>query len=255
MKIDSTQRFGNRAENYAKYRPDYPAQIVTFMTSELDLNKNSVVADIGSGTGICSELFLKNGNVVYAVEPNDKMRETAEHLLSKYPRFISQKGTAESTGLPDGIADFIVAAQAFHWFDVDAARFEFERILKTGGQVVLIWNDRRASGTPFSEAYERLLTKFGTDYQQVRHRNLDENRIQEVLGEFECQHFLNHQDLNFESLVGRLASTSYVPNSGQPRFDEMLAELSRIFDAYNKNHQVRIEYDTRLYSSKARRKI
>src|ERR1019366_5901844 len=138
---NSTTRFSSRVENYIKYRPGYPQAIVDLLSARCGLTSASVIADVGSGTGILTELMLRNGNKVFAVEPNRDMREAAERLLSQHPNFISVEGTAEVTRLNDASVDLIVAGQSFHWFDRVKTRQEFLRVLKPGGWVALIWND------------------------------------------------------------------------------------------------------------------
>src|SRR5438876_11382222 len=117
MMIDPTKRFSNRVRNYIKYRPDYSGAIIDLLTEECGLTQQSIIADIGSGTGILSELFLKNGNRVFGVEPNSPMREAGDKLLERYPIVISINGAAEARTLENGIIDLDVVWQAFHWFD------------------------------------------------------------------------------------------------------------------------------------------
>ncbi len=119
---DTVERFSNRVENYVKYRPGYPREVLDLFRDEMNLTENSVIADIGSGTGISAKLFLENGNEVFGVEPNAAMRGAAEEFLREFPKFKSVDGTAENTNLPDNSVDLVVAAQAFHWFDKDKTR-------------------------------------------------------------------------------------------------------------------------------------
>ena len=177
--MDSTQRFTDRVEAYIHYRPGYPDALIDLLHSEIGLSEESVVADLGSGTGISSALFLQYGMTVYGVEPNDAMREAAERTLDGYEHFHSVAGTAETTGLSANSVDAVIAGQAFHWFDRERARREFLRILKPQGHVVLFWNSRRTAGSPFLEAYEGLLQRFGTDYNQINHQNIDDKVIAE----------------------------------------------------------------------------
>src|SRR4051812_35067235 len=100
-----TERFSSRVENYVKYRPGYPAAVVPLLETACGFTRESVVADIGSGTGILAEVWLKHGNPVFAVEPNGPMREAAERLLTAYPAFTSVPGTAEATTLADHSVD------------------------------------------------------------------------------------------------------------------------------------------------------
>jgi SAM-dependent methyltransferase len=152
--------------------------------------------------------------------------------------------------LPNQIADFIVAAQAFHWFEPKATKAEFRRILKPDGWGCLIWNDRRTTGSAFAVAYEALINEFGTDYKQVKHKNVDENRIESFLGPHQVRHFYNFQEFDFEGLLGRLTSSSYAPNVGHSRYEEMRQALKSVFDRYNVSGQVKIEYDTQAFYSK-----
>ncbi len=245
---DSVGRFTTRVENYARYRPTYPQSVVDLLKAECGLVRSSVVADIGSGTGILSELLLKNGTTVFGVEPNQAMRTVAERLLKDCPQFVSIEGAAESTTLESISVDFVTAAQAFHWFDGRKARREFARILRPEGWVVLIWNERRLDSSPFLRSYEELLLSFGTDYKQVRHKNVTEG-IRDFFdpNRFWRESFENLQRFNLESLQGRVFSASYTPEPGHPNFEPMIGRLREIFDANQKNGQVIFEYDTTVY--------
>jgi ubiquinone/menaquinone biosynthesis C-methylase UbiE len=246
--MDPVTRFSNRADNYAKYRPSYPAGVIGIMKSECGLRETSRIADVGSGTGILSELFLKNGNRVYAIEPNASMRSSAESLLAAYPSFVSVDATAEETTLETDSVDFVTAAQAFHWFDREKAKREFVRISKPGGWVVLIWNERRLASTPFLRDYENLLLRYGTDYEEVRHEKVSGEIAQFFAPEgFQLRVLENFQHFDFESLKGRLLSSSYAPPEGHPSFEPMLRELQRIFDAHLRDGIVSFEYETKAY--------
>jgi SAM-dependent methyltransferase len=241
-------RFSSRAENYAKYRPTYPTATVSILESSCALTKASVIADIGSGTGLSAALFLKNGNSLFGVEPNEAMRSAAEELLAQYPQFVSINGTAEETTLADQSVDFVVAAQAFHWFDRARAKHEFARILKPGGWVVLIWNERLLDSTAFLRGYEDLLLRYGVDYQQVRQENVSA----EIADFFSPQPFAlktleNAQRLDFPSLKGRVLSSSYMPDSQHANFNSMLAELEELFDNTQNNGFVSFDYETKIY--------
>jgi SAM-dependent methyltransferase len=247
---DPTQRFTGRVEDYARYRPGYPRELLDLLRRECGLTETSVVADVGSGTGILARLLLENGNRVIAVEPNDEMRQAGERLLAAYPRFESVAGTAEATTLPESSVDLITVGQAFHWFDPETARMEFARVLKPGGKVVLVWNDRRKLGGPFLEAYERLLDTYATDYAEVEHGR--EGSLEKVRGFFapnpvHTATFVNRQILDYGGLRGRLLSSSYISAEGQPGHRDMLKELDHIFRNNQRGGRVIIEYDTRAY--------
>lgn len=241
-------RFSNRVENYVRYRPGYPAEILTLLQREAGLTESSVVADVGSGTGISTELLLKSGAVVYGVEPNLEMRQAAERLLSGYGGFRSVAGSAQATTLAENSVDLITAAQAFHWFNQPASRAEFSRILKPGGQLALIWNERLTDSTPFLRAYEKLLTDHATDYAVVRHENTGVDSLAKFfIGPFRTYVFSHEQRFDFASLKGRLLSSSYAPAEGQPGHEAMIAELRRIFEAWQEDGVVVIGYETKVH--------
>ena len=248
---DATQRFANRVENYLRYRPRYPAEIREVLKAECGLRTMSLIADVGSGTGLLAELFLANGNQVFGIEPNREMREAGEQLLRPYAKFTSVAATAEATALPEASVDFVTAGQAFHWFDRQRCRTEFRRILRPGGWVVLVWNDRRTDSTPFLPEYEQLLLNYGTDYANVDHKQIDVEILRGFFGADPIKKsFPTSQQFDLPSLKGRLLSSSYVPDAGQPRHTEMLDALQRLFDKHQTGGKVVFEYDTLLYYSR-----
>lgn len=249
----SRDRFAGRVEDYARARPSYPRALLDDLRAAGALFPGAVVADIGSGTGISTGLFLAGGYEAVGVEPSAPMRAAAENTLEKYPHFRSQAGSAEETGLPDGSADLVVAAQAFHWFDAARTRTEFRRILKDDGWVALIWNARRSSGTAFLEEYEALLLEFGTDYAQVGHRGIARERLADFFGgPFTTRRYDNSQELDLAGLHSRLLSSSYIPAAGEPAHVAMLARLTVLFEAHAVDGQVALVYDTEVHTGKLR---
>ncbi len=245
---DTVERFSNRVENYVKYRPSYPPEVLDLFREEMNLTGESIVADIGSGTGISAKIFLENGNTVFGVEPNDLMREAAEVFLKDFKRFKSVNGTSENTTLPDNSVDFVIAAQAFHWFDKEKTRTEFKRILRLEGFVALIWNERQLDTNQFLVEYENILRKFGTDYEKVRHDNLDENVLRDFFGEKpQKKTFLNVQPLDFEGLKGRMLSSSYMPSEKDSLFVPMIDELKLLFENHAENGKIQILYNTNIF--------
>ncbi|MES2764238.1 MAG: class I SAM-dependent methyltransferase [Bacteroidota bacterium] len=247
MQTNSTTRFSDRVENYIKYRPGYPPEVLSFFKDILKLKPESIIADIGSGTGISAEIFLKSGNRVVGIEPNREMREAAENLLKEYPLFKSIDATAENTMLPENSVDFVIAAQAFHWFDVEKSRAEFKRILKENGWCVFLWNDRRVDSTPFLKEYDELLKTDGIDYTEVNHQNITEEVFKRFFKNYEMQSFKNEQIFDFAALKGRLLSSSYAPAPGHPNHAPMMEKLLKIFEKYAESGKVRFEYDTKIY--------
>jgi SAM-dependent methyltransferase len=246
---DPTQRFTKRVDHYVRYRPSYPREVLNLLAAECGLTSASIVADVGSGTGILSELFLENDNHVLGIEPNKEMREAAERRLGRHARFTSVAGTAETTTLDDASVDFVTAGQAFHWFDPERARTEFARILKPEGWVALVWNLRRKDATPFLAAYERLLDVYRTDRGEVEFWRRSDEMADAFFGpgSFEKATFDNEQVLDLDGLRGRLLSISYVPAQGEPGSGEMLRNAEEIFRKHQTGGKVTVEYDTKVY--------
>lgn len=246
---DATTRFSNRVADYVRYRPGYPDGLINTLAAEAGLRTDSTVADVGSGTGISANLFLRFGCTVYGIEPNADMRAAAEVRYQDEPRFHSCDATAESTSLPKASVDLVAAGQAFHWFDIPKTRAEFMRILRPNGFAALFWNSRRTTSTPFLVAYEALLLEFATDYEQINHTNIDMAVLSRFFGDdpFEVRSFPNFQEFDYEGLKGRLMSSSYAPAAGHPRHEAMLLALQQLFREHESHGQVRFEYDTELY--------
>lgn len=246
--VDPTQRFSSRVDNYVRFRPGYPPEVLDLLKRECGLTRDSVVADIASGTGIWTRWLLANGNPVFGVEPNAEMRKAGEKFLENYPRFTSVAGTAEATTLADHGVEMVTAAQAAHWFDRERTRREFVRILKPGGWTVLLWNERVTDSTPFLRAYEQLLLNYGTDYKEVRHeRTTAEIRDFFAPSSYRERVFDSDQEFDYEALVGRLLSSSYTPQVGHPKYAPMLTGLRRIFEEYQAGGRVKFDYNTRVF--------
>jgi ubiquinone/menaquinone biosynthesis C-methylase UbiE len=245
---DAKQRFSSRVADYLRYRPSYPAEVIPILRTECSLRPGHVIADIGSGTGFLSELFLKNGNRVYGVEPNEAMRKAGEEYLASYDNFSGIDASAEATTLDDASINFVTAGHAFHWFEPNAARAEFRRILKPDGWIVVLWNDRQMD-TPFASAYEDLLVQYGTDYTRVRDAYPEAQKIREFFGSgtFSQRDLPNAQVMDWDGLAGRLRSSSYAPQEGQANYAPMMADLEKLFRASEQEGHVRMEYATHVY--------
>ena len=256
---DPKARFSDRAENYAKYRPGYPREVLRFLEEMGALSRNSVVADVGSGTGGLSALFLESGYRVFGVEPNREMRQAAEGLLGGNSLFESVDGAAEDTTLADQSVDLIVVANSLHWVEQDAARAEFSRVVRPGGRVAIIWNVTRESGTPFREAYADLISTYktnggaGADAKEIYEMTeaFFDNGSDERLG-YETANFPYSQVLDFEGLKGLVLSYSSMPALGQPGSQEMLRDLEKIFRSNESGGEVVMEYEVSLYCGRSR---
>lgn len=246
---DPRERFTDRVENYVRFRPGYPKEIIDRLVSLLPATDYPVAADVGSGTGIFSRLLLENGFIVHAVEPNDAMRLEAERGLKGYPRFRSIGAEAMKTTLGNSTVDAVTAAQAFHWFANSGAVAEFDRILRPDGVALLTWNDRRADADRFHREYEELLVRYCTDYSVVTQTNISEETVRRLFAGWDCSTLTisNRQDLDFDSLKGRLESSSYCPDRSHPNYPVVMRKLQELFDRDNSGGVVGMEYLCRGY--------
>ena len=248
-KADPTVRFSKRVEHYVVSRPSYPEAVLDALEREVGFKPSQQIADIGCGTGLLAELFLRRGAHIVGVEPNQDMREAGKRFLAAYPRFRAVDGRAEATTLDEASVDGIVAGQSFHWFDPEPTRQEFARILAPKGWVALIWNRRRIYSTPFLADYEALVLEHGIDYRQVDHTKIKMEEIRRFFGHpnVQLRSFDNEQRFDFDSLSSRVHSSSYMPQPDHPGHEAMISALRRLFDQYEVDGTVRFEYDTLVY--------
>lgn len=249
METDPTKRFSGRVDNYVKYRPTYPNKVLDYLKDKCNLSLASVIADVGAGTGIFTKLLLNKGYIVYAIEPNQPMRDAATHQLSAYTNFIPVDGTAEVTKLAPRSIDLIVCAQAFHWFNNEQTRLEFNRILAKDGKVALIWNNRLVNSDEFSKAYDALLKNQSVDYDKVNHQNISSIDFKAFFrhGVYSVKRIPNSQVFDEDGLIGRAFSSSYVPPQDSIAGQEFLKLLKDVFNQYNHNGKVTFHYQTEIY--------
>jgi len=249
---EPTKRFTERVDNYVKYRPGYPIEVLDLLENEGRLNGNSAVADIGSGTGIFTKLVLQRGYKVYAVEPNQAMQQAARMWLGSDENFVPVDAVAEATTLATHSIDIVVCAQAFHWFNGARTRWEFNRILKQDGVAALIWNNRLPDTDDFSKAYEKLLKTESVDYNKVNHRNIGDIDFKAFFknGVYKQVNFPNVQVFNLDGLMGRAFSSSYVPPESSNDGAKFKGLLKDIFAKYNANGTVTFSYQTEVYIGK-----
>jgi SAM-dependent methyltransferase len=246
--LNPTGRFSSRVDDYSRYRPSYPAEIVPLLERECGLKSSSTLADVGSGTGLLSKLFLQFGCRVIGVEPNRDMREAGEQFLSEYPSFTTIDARAEQTGLADASVDLVTAGQAFHWFDAAGSREEFQRILRNPKWVALIWNEREVTGG-FLNGYEQLLHRYSPDYNRVDHRQIGGSQMDEFFGRgnWKLATFGNVQEFDLDGVRGRLRSSSYAPHPGDAAYEPMMAELDGLFGEHERDGRVGFLYRTNVY--------
>lgn len=248
-----TERFTSRVDDYARHRPSYPAAAIALLAGRCGLGPGMAVADLGSGTGILTELLLRSGAEVFAVEPNDGMRAAAEAQLAHEARFRSVKGSAESTTLAAASVDLLVAGQAFHWFDPQRARSEAQRVSRPGAWGALLWNERPPEATPFLADYETLLRRHAPEYAKITASRADVATMREFLGAaMEVRTFANQQILDFEGLRGRLMSSSYAPEPGSAQYEPMIALLREVFARHQHGGRIVMPYSTLVYFAQLR---
>ncbi len=246
-----TERFTDTVRDYVKYRPSYPHAVLDLLIEECGLSKDKVIADIGSGTGLLSELFLNYGNRVYGVEPNRAMREAGETYLRDYVNFCSIAGSAEATHLPDKSIDFITAGTAFHWFEPEKTKQEFQRIAKSNAWVLLVWNVRNTKDSAFMRDYEDLNCEYSKDYTTSNAIKMDKVVLNQFFkpAAMRTATFTNSQQFDWQGLKGRLFSSSYSLRAGDSGYKAMLERLKSIFERYQKDGKITFLYETKLYYS------
>jgi len=248
-----TERFTGLAGLYSQYRPDYPAAALDFIIERCGLSDKSLLVDVGCGTGISSRLFAARGIRVIGIEPNADMRRQAESesLSAGVASLSYREGRAEATGLPEASADAVLAAQAFHWFEPEAALREFHRILKPGGSVILLWNQRDES-EPFTRAYGAGVRQL-TNAESIEpyHGKGDTLLVSPLFQEGRRASFVHEQVLDEAGFLGRAFSVSYAPRDSESakRYTE---ELRKVFQHFQKDGQVVMRYDTSAFLARRR---
>jgi SAM-dependent methyltransferase len=253
--IMNEERFTGKAEVYKMFRPSYPNNFVDYLYSQVGFNNKSLIADIGSGTGVFSHLLLKRGSTVYCVEPNYDMRITAERDLLEFDNFISFDGNDVSTGLLERSVDFVTAAQAFHWFNQQLFKAECQRILKPKGKVVLLWNERDYESEIVKKDYA-IRQKYAVgDKKGLGVLRTGKLRFEKffVDGIYEYRTFNNHLVLDRENYIGMNLSRSYSPSEDHnpDEYNGFVQELSNLFDAYNQNGILNFPHYTQSYIGQA----
>ncbi len=220
---DPTRRFSDRADDYAKHRPSYPAAAIDAILDRLGPGAALAAADVGAGTGISARLLADRGVRVLAVEPNAAMREAG----ARHRNLEWRDGTAEATGLPTAGVDLVLCAQAFHWFDPARALREFQRILRRGGRLAIMWN-RRDHGDPFTAGYRQAILDIGGE-APAEQFEFDPGIVTAAGGFTEVRRFStpNRQRLTRDGLLGRAMSASYVPKAG-PGHRELVRRLGEL---------------------------
>ena len=246
---DFTQRFTGRVEAYKRFRPRYPAAILEILQMKCGLTPETMVADVGAGTGMLAEVFLANGNRVFAIEPNAEMRAACRELEESYPKLTCIDGTAEATGLPASSIDLVAAGRAFHWFDPAKSKTEFRRVLRGESWVALLGLGRPGAGQrPMALEMERIMREYGTDYAALEDRYKLGDRAREffggTVGSAEIQTLTT---FTWDEFLGNAISLSVMPMPGDPRFEAFEQALRGIFEKYQSNGKVEMPIECKMY--------
>lgn len=249
--MDSFARTPSMIEIYLKCRPNYPRKLIDFLYDECGFSWDSIIADIGSGTGTFTRLLLERGSRVVGIEPNREMRQTAERLLADdFPRFVSLDATAENTTLSDASINQIVCAQSFHLFDAEKCRREFARIIKPGGMIALICIRPVHGGDEFSREYEALVSKY--ELSRNGGRGSEADIYSEFLDKSSMSVFSvpGQIVLDAEGLKARTFTLFHLPSPGEDGYDEIMEDLEILFELYNTSGKIVLRYKTEAYAGR-----
>lgn len=235
---DNLTRFTGKAENYFKGRPDYPSAFMDYLYQEMKVKKTDVIADIGSGVGKISRLFLEKGNTVYCVEPNREMRMISDELLNHYKHYIPLAKTAEDTGIQSDSVNYIFCGNAYDYFDRRLTKPEFKRILKKGGKVIIAYHG--AQNTAYLEEFGALVSKYGKESNKRDYRK--------IFADGSCieKEFSHSFMESYEDFVAGCRSHSRVPIEGTENDALYLKGLEEIFKRYEKDGKIETAFKLKI---------
>ena len=242
--MDTIDVFSLKAEKYARYRWGYAPQSIQTIFDVTRITKESCVADIGAGTGILTKEFIGRVKQVFAVEPNPEMRAIAAKELEQYPSCQVVDGRAEATTLADHSIDLITAAQSIHWFEPQAAKKEFLRILKPGGWLAICRN--YGTDSESSEALQKVFPS-ESDTSALMLGKSKPRSFYYSGGEYLKQDFPFKAQVTWEEFMGSLSTASYAPDEGSSLYAEFERGARRIFDRFSSNNLIELHGVTELY--------
>ena len=247
MNIDN--KFNGKGNSYSKYRPSYPKEYIDYLVKENNLNRDSKVFDVGAGTGILTEILIKRGLKVTAIEPNLDMAIFIEELTKEYSNLNFIKSLAEDINYNKKDVDLITVAQAFHWFDVARFNSQCKKILKDSGKVALLWNIRDGNDEIIKESFNicKRLCKNFKGFSGGIGDNIGNIKSFFKDGQYSYIEFENNLEYNLEMFIGRNISASYAPNKGEKNYKIFIKELTDLFNKYKRNEKIIIKNKVKSY--------
>lgn len=247
--MNTNDRFNGKGNNYSKYRPSYPKEYIHYLIKESNLNKDSLVFDVGAGTGILTEILAKRGLRVMAVEPNLDMAIFIKDLTKKYSNLKFINSIAEDINYNKKDVDLITVAQAFHWFDVTKFKKQCKKILKDSGKVALLWNIRDENHEIIKESFDicKRLCKNFQGFSGGIGDNIDNIKSFFKDEKYSYAEFENNLEYSLEMFIGRNISASYAPNEGDENYEIFIRELTNLFNKYKKGEKVIIKNKVKSY--------
>jgi len=225
--LNPLTRFSDRATDYVKYRPTYPAAAIDIILEGLAPALQLIAADIGAGTGISSRLLAERRVNVLAIEPNAVMREAAE----PHPNVEFRDGTAEGTHLPDASVDLVTCFQAFHWFKPEPTLLEFHRILKPSGRLAVVWNNRDKNDG-FTAEYSQIVRTASNNHPgESRTKSEEPLLVSRYFVNVREYTFVNKHELDLTGLIGRAQSSSYIPREGVA-YEQLVSSLQELHQRF-----------------------
>lgn len=251
VEADSKKFYFGKAHDYSKYRPDYPITLFELIRDKYNMNRDSVVCELGAGTGKFSKLISDFVSLVYAVEPNaDMIKQGEEYCSGKNVKYVL--GSAEETNLDDKSVDIVFAVQSFHWFNKETCKREVKRILKDDGLFAIVWNDWEDQDNEFSHVYFKYISDWktritGSVYQ---HKNVDDRKNFFRDQSYETHSIVHSRKYSLEELVGLTKSLSYAPSDGDELYDEFINGVVDIFERYQDSGFVNFDFHAEMFIGK-----
>lgn len=236
-------RFSDRAGDYVKYRPTYPAAAIDAVLARLGEPSQLTAADIGAGTGIASRLLAERGVRVLAIEPNAEMRQAAQiHPLVEW-----KEATSEATTLPESSVDLVTCFQSFHWFNPVLTLPEFRRIRPPSGRLAVVCNLRDIADE-FTLLYTQTVKAASNNHPaEKRDRSIEPLLKSSDFTNIQSCDFVHKQDVDLQGPIGRATSASYIPKSG-PQLQQIISDLTELYETHCGNKSfVSLVYKTRVY--------